>query len=157
MSERTKARPILQLSRVIAAPRERVFQAWTDPIDLERWWGRPEGVDVPEVEVDLRVGGGYRIVMQAGPGGPIFPLTGTFIEVVPPERLVYSFRWERDLPFPGGDYTSETRVTIEFREAGDATEIVLTHEGFSNEEVKQFHNFGWERSFHLLARLCERS
>jgi uncharacterized protein YndB with AHSA1/START domain len=147
--------PVLVMTRVIRVPRERVFRAWTDADMIKQWWGRPEGVGVSEVEVDLRVDGNYRIVMT-GPDGSEFPLSGKFVEVRAPERLAYSFKWERDLPFPGGDYTEETQVTVEFRDLGSQTEIVLTHEGFASAEISEFHDLGWGLSFDRLTTLCEK-
>jgi uncharacterized protein YndB with AHSA1/START domain len=146
---RADKQPVLKLSRVIAASRQRVFDAWTDPAAIKVWWGRPDGVAVSNVEIDLRVGGAYRIVTEIE-GGYEFPLVGRFLEVEPPDRLVYSFKWEREIPLPGGDFVDETRVTVEFRDLGDETEIVLTHEGFPNDEVFEFHNFGWTLSYDRL-------
>ncbi|MDQ3987544.1 MAG: SRPBCC domain-containing protein [Actinomycetota bacterium] len=145
--------PVLRISRRIKAPRERVFAAWTDPEEIPRWFGAP-GNDFPAVEVDLRVGGGYRFVMQA-PGGFELALAGTYLEVEPPNRLVYSFGWDRDLPFPGGEQMRETRVTVEFLDRGAETEIVLTHEGFPNDDSAAFHDAGWTVSLDRLSTLVE--
>jgi uncharacterized protein YndB with AHSA1/START domain len=76
------------ISRLIAAPRDLVFRAWTDPAHLARWWG-PHGFSNPVCEVDARVGGELRIVMR-GPDGTDYPMRGVFREVVAPERLVFS-------------------------------------------------------------------
>ncbi|MGH2730469.1 MAG: SRPBCC family protein, partial [Actinomycetota bacterium] len=74
-----------------------------------------------------------------------------------PARLVYTFKWERELPFPDGPYTKPSRVTVEFRDIGDDTEIVLTHEGFPSNELRDFHLGGWESSFDRLADLLHES
>ena len=74
------------IARVIHAPRPLVFDAWTDPAHLARWWG-PSGFTNPVCEMDVRPGGAHRIVMRS-PEGVAYPIKGTFIEVVTPERLV---------------------------------------------------------------------
>jgi uncharacterized protein YndB with AHSA1/START domain len=126
----------LHLSRTIAAPREAVFRAWTSPEALKRWWG-PPGYETPEVEVDLRVGGRYRLAMRKGPTGELFYLSGTYREVEPPARLVYSWRWESEAE------EEETLVTVEFLARGPSTEVRLTHERFVTEEARDEHRRGW--------------
>lgn len=83
----------LRLTRTLKAPREKVFWAWTTSEALKSWYG-PEGWTTPSAEVDLRVGGGYRIVMK-GPQAEEIILSGTYREVQPPERLVYTWQWEK--------------------------------------------------------------
>jgi uncharacterized protein YndB with AHSA1/START domain len=78
------------LTRVIAAPRERVFRAWTDPKHMAQWWG-PKGFTNPVCEVDARPGGMIRIDMRA-PDGVDYPMDGVFHEVIEPERLVFTSR-----------------------------------------------------------------
>lgn len=82
------AEPIIVITRTFDAPRDLVWQAWTDPEHLAQWWG-PHGFTSPRVEVDLRAGGSWEIDMQ-GPDGTVYPNKGTFLEVVPPERIVIS-------------------------------------------------------------------
>jgi len=74
-------------TRIFDAPRELVFRAWTDPVRLKRWWG-PKGFTNPVCDVDVRPGGAIRIDMR-GPDGKVYPMTGTYLEIVEPERLVY--------------------------------------------------------------------
>jgi uncharacterized protein YndB with AHSA1/START domain len=78
----------LTIVRLFDAPRALVFAAWTDPKHLAQWWG-PQGFTNPVCEVDARPGGAIRIVMRA-PDGAEYPMTGTFREVVAPERLVFT-------------------------------------------------------------------
>lgn len=129
----------VRVARRIPAPRTRVFHAWTDADAIRRWWVPFEGYSVPAAEVDLREGGSYRITMQSAQGD-VFALRGTYREVRPPERLVYTWRWEgtRDAQEVG-----ETVVTVEFRELGDATEVVLTHAGFPGARARDGHRTGW--------------
>ena len=140
----------LNVSRVFDAPRDRVFRAWTDPRLLEQWWG-PPGFKCPLAQVDLRTGGAYRLGMQP-PVGETFYLGGVFREVKPPERLVYTWKWEEDT-----EATGETLVTVEFKDLGARTEVVLTHERFPDAGAVGRHGDGWngclESLAHLLARL----
>lgn len=78
----------LSLSRLIAAPRKKVFRAWTEPALLARWWG-PHGMTTPECEMQLWVGGLFRTVMRA-PDGTEYPNQGVFLEIVAPERIVFT-------------------------------------------------------------------
>ena len=136
----------LNLRRTFKAPREKVFRAWTDPEELKKWWG-PEGYATPPAEVDLRVGGKYRLGMRKLPDGELFYHSGIYREVRPPEKLVYTWRWEAQ-PEHG-----ETLVTVEFRELRDSTEVVLTHERFPTEKARDDHNRGWSGCLDRLAKL----
>jgi uncharacterized protein YndB with AHSA1/START domain len=78
----------IEITRVFDADRELVFEMWTNPIHLARWWG-PRGFTNPICEVDLRVNGEWRVVMRA-PDGSEIPFTAVYREVLPPERLVFS-------------------------------------------------------------------
>src|SRR5215475_11265232 len=82
---------VLELKVVVGALRERIFRALTEPAELAKWWG-PRGFTTPGIDLDLRVGGGYRFTMQP-PGGDPFHLSGEFLEIDPPVRLVYTFCW----------------------------------------------------------------
>ena len=128
--------PSLSITRTFAAPRERVFQAWTDPEELKKWWG-PGDYTTPSAEVDLKVGGSYRFAMKP-PDGEVFYLTGEYREVTAPEKLVYTWRWEGS-----EDQPEETLVTVEFRDRGEITEVVVTHEKFRDEEQCHLHEMGW--------------
>ena len=145
-SSKPSTETTLNLRRTFKAPRKKVFQAWTDPEELKKWWG-PEGYATPPAEVDLRVGGKYRLGMRKLPDGELFYLSGIYREVRPPEKLVYTWRWEAQ-PEHG-----ETLVTVEFRELRDSTEVVLTHERFPTEKARDDHNRGWSGCLDRLAKL----
>lgn len=146
MAEPVAENRIVQLTRTIAAPRQRVFDAWTDADHLVKWWARAPGVTVPAAEIDLRDGGSYRVVMRGE--GLELEIVGTFLEVVPPARVVYSFRWEPDWLDVG-----DSLVTVQFRELGESTEVLLTHEGFVSTGAHNFHAYGWTSSFDRLDTL----
>jgi uncharacterized protein YndB with AHSA1/START domain len=133
----------LRLVRRIPAARDRVFRAWTDPEVIRRWWVPFEGYSVPAAEVDLRVGGSYRLTMRSAKG-EVFSLVGTYREVRPPHRLVYTWEWE-------GGPDGETVVTVEFRDLGEATEVVLTHAGFPGPPARDRHREGWNGVLDRLA------
>jgi uncharacterized protein YndB with AHSA1/START domain len=134
----------VDLTYVFDAPRDAVFRAWTDPEELKEWWG-PGEFTTPHAEVDLRPGGGYVLVMQP-PGGEPMRLAGTYRQVEPPERLVYTWRWET-----GNPDTMESVVTVEFHDLGERTEVVLTQEGFAPETPLEMYSVGWEGGFAKLA------
>lgn len=136
----------LRVSQRVAAPRQRVFDAWTTPARLQAWCA-PQGMDVPLAEVDLRVGGTFRIRMRA-PDGAVHTATGTYREITPPERLVFTWRWEEQ-PEHGGN--TDTVVTIELHEVDGATEVVLSHAGFPEEAQAVEHTKGWTSILERLA------
>jgi uncharacterized protein YndB with AHSA1/START domain len=120
----------LLLERHLAAPPERVWRALTDPAALGAWFWPPRLE--PAAEVDLAVGGRYRI---AGPGAGI-AVAGTYRELDPPRRLACTWRWD------GED--AETLVAIELVSSADGgTELVLRHQGFADDATRDDHIQGW--------------
>lgn len=109
--------PVIVITREFDAPRELVWQAWTDPEHLKQWFA-PQGFSVPRAEVDLRPGGKSRIDM-AGPDGKVYPNKGTYLEVVPPERLVYTDDVDPDETAWGDTPPPSNTQTITFEELGD--------------------------------------
>ena len=109
----------LVLTRLIDAPRELVFRAWTDPRHLAQWWG-PQYFTNPVCEVDLRPGGAIRIDMR-GPDGGIYPLRGVFREVVAPERLVFT----NDALDAAGQPLIEGITTVTFAEQAGKTLLTV--------------------------------
>ncbi|MBD3852490.1 MAG: SRPBCC domain-containing protein [Acidobacteria bacterium] len=125
----------LRLTRLIQADPAAVFEAWTDPKQLNLW-SAPEPMDV-EAEVDLRVGGRYRLLMKGSDGG-VFAAVGEYREIDRPNRLSYTWKWEE----AGNDHY-DTLVTVEFHDRDGATEVVLTHELFPDAEIAGKHDEGW--------------
>lgn len=124
----------LVLRRTLPATPEQVFAAWTKP-ELVRRWFSPGELTVEEAELDVRVGGGYRIVMRS-PEGESHSPSGLYEEIVPNERLVFSWRWA------GSELV--TRVTVALRAVdGGRTELTLTHEGFPDPPTRDAHEAGW--------------
>jgi uncharacterized protein YndB with AHSA1/START domain len=141
----------LSLERLIDAPRERVFHAWTTQLPL--WWG-PHGMTTPVCEMDLRPGGIFRTVMRA-PDGSEYPTCGVFLEVSPPERIVFT-----DAFAPGWIPDAEaffTAVTT-FAQAGvGRTRLTAQarHWTVANREKHEKMGFyqGWGESLDRLAAL----
>ncbi len=137
----------LTLSRVFAAPRERVYRAFSDGADVARWFG-PQGFACTVFEFDCRPGGRYRLEMCA-PDGGVYPLSGRFREVVRPERLIYTWVWGGE----GGMAGVETLVALEFRDLGGDTEVHLTHSLLPSAAQVDGHRGGWTGSFEDLAAI----
>ena len=134
----------LALTRVVRAPRHRVFAAWTTPEALRKWWG-PGPVTCPEAHVDLREGGEYRIANLEQDGSTTW-ISGVFERVLAPEELVYT--WNVSI-VPG----DATLVRVAFNEHPEGTEIVLRHERFADAAVRDMHGMGWEGCFEKLEAL----
>lgn len=133
----------LDIKRVFKAPRAKVYQAWTDPKALAKWWG-PEGM-VPIIEsFEAKIGRTYRTGMRAA-DGTTYWVSGAFTEVVPNERIVFTWAWEND-----GVRGHETRVTVWFADAGADTSVHLRHELFESVESRDQHNQGWTSSLGCL-------
>ena len=128
----------IELQRRFRASPERVFRAWTQPVALREWWC-PPGWVAGEIEIDLRVGGSYRIAMvrAASPGARV-SVSGQFLEVRAPGRLVYTWRWEgafAEMP--------ETLVTLELSGSDNETLLILHHGNFTDLGLRQQHRSGW--------------
>ena len=139
MSTQQAAAPTsLRITRTFAAPREKVFQAWTDPQALAKWFAPSADFQTRIPKFELRVGGAYRIEMQLGDKNNI--VVGTYREIRPPQRLVFTWKWET--ASTGGD-AGDTLVTLEFAERGGQTDLVLIHERFASAEARDAHDKGW--------------
>lgn len=126
----------LELSRTFAAPREKVFRAWTEAEELARWFSPTEDYTVVVPQLELRVGGTWRLEMHHK-GGAVHKLFGVYREISRPEKLAFTWRWESNAD------SEETLVTVEFRSVGNSTEVALTHEGFASDEERGKHTHGW--------------
>ena len=125
----------LRISKLIANSPERLFEMWTDPAHIQVWWG-PEGVDCPYAEVDLRPGGSYRIANRLQDGTTLW-IFGKFETVEPPVRLVYTWRTDRTVD-------SSERVTVQFTDQGEMTEVSILHELIADSETMLSHGNGWQ-------------
>jgi uncharacterized protein YndB with AHSA1/START domain len=141
----------LSITRVFDAPREHVFEAFTNPKHGTHWGG-PRGFTAIHLEQDARPGGKWRQCLhQTGEwkGGtyPDLWQGGVFKELIPPERLVYTFAWEGQ----AGQPTRETEITIRFTELGGSRTRMDFHQAFfDTAELRDGHNEGWNSSFDRL-------
>jgi uncharacterized protein YndB with AHSA1/START domain len=136
----------LRLTRVIKAAPATVFSAWTEPAQL-RQWSCPEGMELPDVQVDLRVGGSLLLDML-GEDGVHHTAFGEYREIDAPHRLVYTWDWKQE-----GDAMGETLITVEFNPHGEHTEVVMTHEKMPSIELKDAHDHGWTSCLDRLEKL----
>lgn len=136
----------LIVNRTFNAPRERIFRAWTEAGELDRWFSPSLDYKVKS-SIDLRVGGKYRIDMHR-PDGQIFSAFGVYREIQRPERLVFTWMTEG-----GMEVKEDTLVTVEFFEDGDKTHVTLKHQNFMTAEVRERHEHGWKGCFDHLEQV----
>jgi uncharacterized protein YndB with AHSA1/START domain len=138
----------LKVTRTFKASRQRVFRAWTEPELMMRWFVEGDG-NMSVCEIDLREGGHYRL--EGDMGGKRWKIWGSYLEVRPPEKLVYTWTWKHD---PGiGTSEGDTTVTVEFHDRGSETELVLTHERFVSAAARDEHTQGWTSCLNRLERV----
>lgn len=127
----------IEVRRVVAAPREAVWAAWTEPERMRRWLC-PEGATLGRVEADVRPAGGYRLHMR-GPEGEVYTVVGTYREVEPPARLVFTWDWAEEESAVG-----DTVVTVLLESVEEGTEVVVVHTALPTAESAEGHRQGWE-------------
>ena len=128
-------KPQLRLTRRYPAAPAQVWRAWTDPQALSAWFGPGEPNSVTLAELDVRPGGRYRIRFHT-PDGEEHEVAGTYEEVVPGRRLVFSWAW-RSTP------ERVSRVSLTLEPSGPGTELVLSHERFFDATARDGHQRGW--------------
>lgn len=137
----------IDLTRIIRAPRTRVFEAWTNAEHIKKWWG-PGTVTCPEAEIDLKPGGKYRIGNLQDDGRTVW-IEGEFVSVTPPEQVVYSW-------IIGGAADDASQVTVDFHEHDEGTRLVLTHERIPTEDHRSSHLMGWNGCLDGLIEYLEK-
>ena len=143
---RLAEKPSLVLTRFYPVEPEKVWRAWTDPQALKRWWGPGGAEPVAVADLDLRKGGRFRIVF-GGAQGTDHEVQGSYREVVPNRKLVFTWTWPRTTP------ERESVVTIELRKVPRGTELHFRHEQLFDESVRDGHRRGWTESLVKLERL----
>jgi uncharacterized protein YndB with AHSA1/START domain len=142
---RVSEKPALNLQRHYPVAPEKVWRAWTDPEAIKRWWGPGDNDPVSLAQLDVRVGGRFRIVF-GGPQGTEHEVQGVYQEVVPNRKLVFTWTWPRTTP------ERESLVTILFKPDGRGTELDFVHSQLFDETVRDGHKRGWSESFAKLDR-----
>jgi uncharacterized protein YndB with AHSA1/START domain len=129
------AKPSLALKRRFKASPAQLFQAWTQPQKMIRWWGVTGHCSTPVAETDLRVGGRFRVQFHT-PDGELHRVSGIYREIVPDRRLVFSWAWQ-------STPERESQVTVDLKPDSDGTVLTLTHEQFFDEKARDDHRVGW--------------
>ena len=143
--EQMALQPALQMKRTFHAPREKVFRAWTDAKELARWFAPSSDYSTAVPELELKVGGRYVIEMHHKDGN-VHRVTGAYREIQPNEKIKFTWRWEND------PAAHESIVTVEFRDLGPSTEILLSHEQLPSAEQSGKHEQGWNGCFDQLGK-----
>lgn len=138
-------KPSLTITRRFPVAPEKVWRAWTDPQALKQWFGPGGPQPVAIAEVDVRVGGRFRIAF-GGPQGDEHLCAGVYREVVPNRKLVFTWTWPRTTP------ERESLVTVELRKVAEGTELVFRHEQLFDEKVRDDHLRGWSETMVKLER-----
>ncbi|AYG64998.1 MULTISPECIES: SRPBCC domain-containing protein [unclassified Rhizobium] len=128
------------LTRDIAAPRVLLFRLWTEPEHLMRWWG-PQTTTASSVSIDLREGGAWRHCILTTEGREYWS-HGRYLEIVPPQRLVFTFAWENQDGKPG----HPMQVTVEFHELGEKTRLVFRKAELPDDTELRLQTGGWEQA-----------
>ena len=155
MASAITAERSVTITRVLDAPRDLVFRLWTEREHMAQWWG-PRGFTNPVCEMDVRVGGAIRIDMRA-PDGTVYPMTGTFREITPPQRLVFEAVAEDH----DGNALLRSLTTVTFAEEGGTTRLTVHAEavGLSPFAPQMLAGMeaGWTQSLEKLAELARAS
>jgi len=141
----------LEIRRMFSAPRAKVFEAWTQREKLEKWMCRDSSAATTRYTAfDVRPGG-MNCMEITRPEGTMYNLRVTFQEIQPPEKLVFTWAWERfSASGERNEAPDETLVTVEFIARGNFTEVFLKHENFGTVEQRDRHNSGWNGCFDML-------
>ncbi len=139
------SKPSLALKRRFKASPAQLFQAWTQPEKMIRWWGVTGHPVAPVAEADLRVGGRFRVQFHT-PDGELHRVSGVYREIVPDRRRVFSW---------AGQSTPEreSQVTIDLRPDSETTILTLTHEQFFDEKARDDHRRGWTQALDNLEKI----
>jgi uncharacterized protein YndB with AHSA1/START domain len=135
----------LTITRVFDAPRDLVFNIWTQPMHINQWWG-PRDYTTLSSELHLHPGGSWSIKSRHTDRSEVEE-GGVFQEIVEPKRLVFTHAWQSE----EGSAEQETFVTISFAERDGKTTMEFHQAGFSSVESRDGHIEGWSQSFDMLA------
>lgn len=138
-------------TRVFDAPREFVWKAWTDP-ELMRKWAAPRGFTITHQTGELRPGGVWRACMRSPEGVDLW-LGGSYVEIMPPQRLVFTHVWDED----GGQPAHETLVSVTLEDVGGKTLLTLHQQDFKSRESRDGHEAGWDECLDILAKVLAQA
>ena len=138
----------LEITRVIKAPRDRVYKAWTDPAQLKEWFG-PENVQTRSLVAEARVGGRFRWELTNSEGEEM-TVHGEYRELELNRKIVFSWQWEDDESWEHHDSV----VTVELDDIDGGTQLRLIHEKLPSEESRDGHSRGWNSALDKLEKFC---
>jgi uncharacterized protein YndB with AHSA1/START domain len=150
----------LQIRRNFAAPREKVFAAWAQREQLEKWMCKDvSSHTITHHQQDIRTGGRYLMEIRDPAQNGIYWGQGVYLEVKPPEKIVFTWSWTNATPDGAQLHpdSPETQVTVEFFDRGNSTEVVLTHGVFGSAKDRDEHNQGWNGCLDVLATVLSAS
>jgi uncharacterized protein YndB with AHSA1/START domain len=136
--------PSLTLTRRFKAPAAKIFKAWADGTALKRWFGPSDAMQVVVAEVDIRIGGRYRIVMEEA-SGERHRVGGIYREIEPDRKLVFTWAWE-------STPERQSLVTVLLQPIEGGTLLTLTHEQLADEPARDRHAHGWNGTLDRLER-----
>lgn len=145
MSAASGTKPSLTIKRRLNADPQKVFAAWTDPAQIVKWWG-PGECDQHLAEIDLRVGGKFKVRFRTAVDGETHEVSGVYREIVPAEKLVFSWVW----------YSTPERVslvTVTIKPDGGGSILTLLHEQFFDEAAAAGHSRGWNASLDKMEQM----
>ena len=150
MTTKASEKLSLEIKRFINAPRDRVYAAWTDPVQLRQWFG-PEKVQTRNLIADARVGGKFRWDLTNSEGEKMTCL-GEYRELQPGKKIVFTWQWDDD-----EDWANHTSVvTVELSDRDSGTELRLLHEQLPNEQSRDGHTGGWNSALDKLEKFFSR-
>jgi uncharacterized protein YndB with AHSA1/START domain len=136
---------VVRIERTFDAPAEAVFDAWTSPEVMRRWFHVAPDWETPAAEVDLRVGGTVRVVMRR-PDGTEVGAGGEYTEIDRPRRLVMTWSFS-DEP------SNRQLIELSFSESEGSTKVVMINSGISTDERRDAQDWGWQGCFGELERV----
>ena len=139
----------VEIERSFRAPAQKVFEAWTSPEVMRRWWQAEQGWETSAAAVDLRVGGEVHVVMRDPAADEEYGGGGAYTEVDPPSRLAFTWQWDGE--------SRRSLIVIDFEETAGVTTVRFTHSGLADEETVRSHEQGWSNVLDNLARTLEAS
>ncbi len=137
----------VRIERAFNAPAADVFDAWTSPEVMRRWFHTEADWETPVAEVDLRVGGAVRLVMRR-PDGTEASAEGVYTLIDRPHRLVMTWIF-------GSDPTNEQLLDLSFSESDGVTTVRLVNTGIATDERRDSQDYGWRGCLNELARQLE--
>jgi uncharacterized protein YndB with AHSA1/START domain len=138
---------VVRIERTFAASAESVFDAWTSPEVMRRWFHCAPDWDTPEAEVDLRVGGTVRVVMRQ-PDGTAVEAKGEYTLIDRPRRLVMTWTFD-------DDPSNEQLIELSFSESEGSTTVLMINSGVSTDGRRDAQDWGWRGCFDELERILD--